>query len=105
MDAGSAGGTDGAAGGAGGAHDASSGDATDAADATDASGDGPLACNQTVPCPAGQTCIIGGTCAKSCAIDGGTDASGVCPAGTTCQPTSGFCLPAACTAIEVFVCR
>ena len=76
MDAGNA---DGAAGGAGGAHDASTGDATDA------SGDGPLSCNTVTHCPAGQTCIMGGTCAQSCTIDGGTDASDACPAGTTCQ--------------------
>jgi hypothetical protein len=92
----------GAAGGAGGAHDASTGDATDA---DDASGDGPLSCNTITHCPAGQACIMGGACAQSCTIDGGTDASDACPAGTTCQHTNGFCEGTACAAIQVTVCR
>ena len=98
MDAGN---TD-AAGGAGDAHDGSTGDATDAADA---SGDGPISCNTLTHCPAGQTCIMGGTCAQSCTIDGGTDASDACPAGTTCQHANGFCEGTGCSAIQVTVCR
>jgi hypothetical protein len=63
--------------------------------------DGGSACNLTTPCPSGETCISGGTCAKSCAPDGGAAA---CPSGTTCQGTSGFCVGTGCAAIQVFVC-
>jgi len=105
MDAGNTGGTDGATGGAGGGNDASPGDASDAADASDASGDGPLSCNLTTPCPTGQTCVMDGTCAQSCTVDGGADAASPCPAGTTCQSTSGFCVGTGCTAVLVMVCR
>jgi len=99
MDAGN---TDGSADAAADAHDGSTGDATDAADA---SGDGPLSCNAVAHCPGGQTCIMGGTCAQSCTIDGGTDASDACPAGTTCQHANGFCEGTGCSAIQVTVCR
>ncbi|HEY5090419.1 MAG TPA: hypothetical protein VIK30_10640, partial [Polyangia bacterium] len=65
-------------------------------------GDGGVACNATtLPCSAGHTCIMGGTCAESCTPDGGAQ----CPSGTTCKSTSGFCTGAACAAIQVWVCR
>jgi hypothetical protein len=48
---------------------------------------------------------MGGTCAQSCTIDGGTDASDACPAGTTCQHANGFCEGTGCSAIQVTVCR
>ncbi len=61
--------------------------------------DAGTACDLTVHCPSGQTCIKGGTCAESCPRDGGT-----CPTGTTCQSTSGYCTGGACTALQVMVC-
>jgi hypothetical protein len=62
--------------------------------------DGGVVCNNSVPCPSGQTCITGGSCAETCARDGGA-----CPSGTTCQQTSVYCTAGACAAIQVFVCR
>jgi hypothetical protein len=52
-------------------------------------------------CPSGNVCIMGGTCAQRCDVDGAAP----CPLGTSCQLKGAYCTVTSCTAIGVRVCQ
>ncbi len=60
-------------------------------------------CDDQLPCPSGEVCIAGGSCAISCdpLADGG-----ICPDGGSCVGVGPYCCPGcACPALAVEVCR
>ena len=63
---------------------------------------GPIVtCTQSADCRAGEICIEGGSCAKSCDPAGPNQ----CPWPTTCQTRGAYCRIPACATISVQVCQ